>query len=229
MRDSYIYLRRTRGHYYSVFRRRIRLLIIAGLVLIIVAAALFFDLKTSNKKTASPFSRVQNTEIANNLGVFGSTYFKFQDTGKWVFDTRDSSPSKFVYFKYRGLDLQAELTVYVNRVPIPLDLAVSRVLPVRIVNFNSLDITGVSDRCGKTYATGELRKVRLASIAGANMLCDPDTSLYSVVLAEIGGDYRLLMHRSDGTPVQFIIIFQDQTLDPKPDSVLKIAASFRAL
>ncbi|MBI2007658.1 hypothetical protein HYS85_00260 [Candidatus Saccharibacteria bacterium] len=60
------------------------------------------------------------------------------------------------------------------------------------------------------------------------MLCDPDTPQYSVVLAEVNGDWQLEMEREDGTLVTFVITFRDLTLDPGPDSILRIAESFKA-
>jgi hypothetical protein len=106
-------------------------------------------------------------------------------------------------------------------------LAVPRVLPVRVVNNNSFNITNVSGACGNQYAPGELHKVKEVTVDGARVLCDPDSPQYYVVLAEINGDYRLKLQRPDGTPIQFIIIYKDLGLAPVPDSLLNVASSFR--
>ena len=39
-----------------------------------------------------------------------STYFKFQDNNKWALDSK-SSTTHFVYFQYKGFDVQHELEV----------------------------------------------------------------------------------------------------------------------
>jgi hypothetical protein len=59
------------------------------------------------------------------------------------------------------------------------------------------------------------------------MLCDPDNTQYYVVLSEINGDYRLQLKRPNGTPIQFVITYKDNGLDPQPDSILNVANSFK--
>jgi hypothetical protein len=103
------------------------------------------------------------------------------------------------------------------------------VLPVRLVNDNQLDVTSVYGPCGKLYKPGELHKVKTVTIENAQMLCDPDTPQYSVVLAEVNGDRRLTMKRSDGSAAKYVIIYRDLTLDPGPGTILQIADTFRAL
>ena len=197
-------------------------------IVIIAVAAIVYDLYSSNKKKPTPVSAVKSSTVEDQINTIRSPYFKFQDTGKWVLNTQESSNYKYIYYKYRGLSVQYQLIIYVDEVPIPLYLAAARALPVRIVNGNSFDVTSVSAPCGASYAPGELHKVRLVNISEASMLCDPDTPQYSVVLARIEGDYRLNLQRKDGTPVQFVITFKDLTLDPRPDTIERIADSFQS-
>jgi hypothetical protein len=119
------------------------------------------------------------------------------------------------------------MIIYVNQVPTPLYLAVSRVLPVRIVNSNSLQAIGVSDPCGNKYAAGEAHHTKEVSINGATMLCDPDSTQYTVVLSEEGGDYQLHLQRPNGQAIQFVITYQDLGLTPTSDSIVNIADSFQ--
>jgi hypothetical protein len=102
-------------------------------------------------------------------------------------------------------------------------------LPVRVVNNNSFDATAVSSPCGTSYGAQELHKVRIISLNNANMLCDPDTPQFSVVLAEINGDYQLHLQRLSGAPVQFVITYRDLRLSPGPDTIVRIANSFQAI
>lgn len=217
-----------RRHWYGRFksRRRIAVIFFAAAALIIIAVLI--DLRHSDKKT-KPTSAVQNIEIVDPVTTFTSDFFRFADTGKWVLNKQESTASKFIYYKYHGADIQQQLIVYVNQVPIALYLASSRVLPVRIVNSNSFDTTGVSGPCLGSYAAGELHKVKLVNINGANMLCDPDTPQYTIELAEVNGDYQLDLKRNNGTPVSFVITFRDLRFQPTADSILRIAKSFHSL
>lgn len=224
MNSAYRYKKPVRRSRYAVFRRR--LLATALLTAVVGGMAVFIYSSTHNSPN-QPVSAAQTTTIADPKATFTGPYFQFQDTGKWSLDKNDTTATKFVYLKYNKNVLQHVLYIYVNQVPIPLNLAVPRVLPVRIVNNNSLDITNISDPCGNQYAKGELHKVKELVINGATMLCDPDSPSYSVVLAEINGNYQLKMVRPDGTPIQFVITYQDDGLDPQPDSLLNIASTFQ--
>lgn len=201
----------------------VSVLIVVG----VLVGILLLDIHRNPEKAQT--SKVQTGQISDSLGTFGSPYFKFRDTGKWVLDTKNSTQDKFVYTKFKGLDAVYQMIVYVNHVPIQNLLATTRVLPVRIVNGNSFDTTNVSDPCGKYYAAQDLHKVKVVSINEANMLCDPDSPQYNVQLSEITGDYQLHLKRLDGTPIMFVITFHDGNLDPGPQTLLKVATSFEAL
>ena len=191
-------------------------------------AAVLIDISRSNKPMPDT-SSVQSTTIGNDLNSFKTNYFSFSDKGKWVLNNQDSTATKYTYFKYRGVQPQYQLIVYVNEEPIPLYLAGSRVLPIRIVNNNSFDVTNVYGPCGSTYKPGELHKVKTVDIEGADMLCDPDTPSYSVVLSEVGGDWRLNLKRQDGSFAKYVITFRDLTLEPEPETLKTVANSFQAL
>jgi hypothetical protein len=61
----------------------------------------------------------------------------------------------------------------------------------------------------------------------ATMLCDPDSTLYKVVLSEINGNYQLHLKRPNGQPLQFVIVYEDDGISPQPDSIMNIANSFK--
>ncbi|MBA3757478.1 hypothetical protein H0X09_01270 [Candidatus Saccharibacteria bacterium] len=216
---------RRRSSYYSHFMG----ILLALVIVIGLGVGFFFYDKYRNDNQKRPVSQARVTEVSSVLKTFRSGYFQFKDTGNWVLTQKESTESKFIYYKYRGLLVEHQLIVYVNQIPIPLYLAAGRALPVRIVNSDSFDVTSVSEPCGKSYEQGELPKVRSISINQATILCSPDTPLYSVVLAEIGGDYKLNLRRSDGSPAQLIITYRDLTLDPKQDTIKNIARSFQTL
>ncbi|MBI2007659.1 hypothetical protein HYS85_00265 [Candidatus Saccharibacteria bacterium] len=112
-------------------------------MLTVLAAIVTVDLlRDDAPKTET--SAVRNFTVSDDINTFQTNYFSFQDSGKWVFNKQESTPTKFVYHKFRGVQPQHQLTIYVNEEPIPLYLAVSRVIPVRIVNNNTLDITNIT-------------------------------------------------------------------------------------
>lgn len=172
-------------------------------------------------------SGVENVQITGNKRTFTNDLFQFQDTGTWVVDKNTSTPSKITYHEFRKNQLEHEMVIYINQVPIPLYLAAPRVLPVRIINDNSFQAGSVSNPCGSVYPKGALHQVKEVSISGATMLCDPDSPQYMVVLSEVNGDYRLRLKRPNGTPIQFVIVYKDVGLAPQPDSLLNIANSFQ--
>lgn len=225
MKRGYVYRRPVRRSHYSNFRRQ---MFVTALFMIAFAAVGYFIYTGLNRQQPkSATSAVENTEITGNKVQTINDYFQFEDTGAWVLDKNNSTANKFVYHKFRKSVLEHELVVYMNQVPIPLYLATPRVLPIRIVNDNSFQATDVSNPCVSTYAKGELHKVKEVSISNATMLCDPDNTQYYVVFSEINGDYRLHLKRPNGTPVQFVMTYKDDGLDPQPDSIMNIASSFK--
>lgn len=228
MADLYEYRKLVRRHWYGKFRLR-RRYILAFIALVLAAAGIIlFDLINS-EETKKPASAVQTTQVGDVLNTFKSDIFEFKDTGNWVFSKQDSNSQKYVYFKYRGVQPVGRLIFYVNQVPPPLELATSRVVPIRIVNHNRFDVINIYGHCVTTYATGEPRIVKAVTIEGAEMLCDPDTPQYTVVLSEVSGNWELNMQRKNGESVKFVITFRDITIDPGPESILTIAKTFQAL
>ena len=200
MSSAYVYRKPVRRTRHAEFRRRIITIVLILAPFIAVGAYIYFGFH--NAKQVKPVtSAIENTQISTNKSTFFSDYFQFQDTDSWVFDKNNSTATKLTYHKFRKNVMEAELVVYINQVPIPLYLATPRVLPVRIVNSNSLVATSVSDPCGNTYAKGELHKVKEVNIGFTTMLCDPDSPQYYVQLGEVGGNYQLGMKRANGTPV----------------------------
>lgn len=228
MRSSYVYQKRVRPHRYLIYRHRLGLVLLVLLGVGLIVAAIAFDLRHSNKKKLMT-SQAQSQSITGNLQTFRSAYFQFKDTGKWVLNSKESTADKYIYYKYRGLVVEHSLIVYVNQVPISLYLASSRVLPVRIVNNDSLDVTSVSGPCGNSYGPQDLHRIKDIVINGAIMQCDPDTPQYTVVLGEINGSYQLHMQRLSGGSVQFVITYRDLRLNTGQDTILQIAHSFQAL
>jgi hypothetical protein len=228
MADKYIFRKPVHRHKYSVFRRRFFLSVSLFIVVIAGGIWIFHSSDKTNNQTP-PISDIQTQVISDQTNTYVTSYFQFQDTGKWVLDKHSSTATKFHYLKYNGQVLENQLIIYVNQEPPSGDIATLRVLPVRIASNETFETTGVSDPCGNQYTKGESHAVKTVTINGASMYCDSDTPLYSVVISEIGGDYHLNLRRPDGSNTRFIIIYRDMTLQPNSNSLLKIANSFKVL
>jgi hypothetical protein len=221
---------------YISFRERFNVyfkFLLALMFILIVAAAVFlYDFYTKDQNPQTPTSKTTVKNISFDNEFFSTPYFRFTDSGKWKLITSQSTNNKFVFQKYlvNSELVQHQLMVYINSTPPPLDLAVSRVLPVEINSDNNgFKPSSVSDHCGKTYKTGELHKVEPRQIDGSTILCDPEQGQFRVALAKQGGDYNLKLKRTNGTVANYIIIYQNQKIDPDSDTVLQIANSFQAL
>jgi hypothetical protein len=225
MKRGYVYKRPVKRSHYGNFRRQMFITLFFLAAFGAVGYFIYTGLHRPGPKPVT--SAVENTQITGNKKTFTNDYFEFQDTGTWVLDKNNSTPTKFTYHKFRKNQLEHELIVYVNQVPIPLYLATPRVLPVRIINDNSFQATNVSDTCVHQYAKGELHKQKELSVNGATMLCDPDSPQYYIQLSEINGDYSLHLKRPNGTPIQFVITYKDNGFAAQPDSIINIASSFK--
>jgi Tfp pilus assembly protein PilE len=224
--SAYVYRKPVRRPRHAQLRRR---LIITVLILVpFIAVAVYIYLGYHNTKQPSAVtSKVENTQITGQKHTFTNDYFKFEDTDTWVVKKDETNANRLTYIKFRKNQQLAEMIVYINQVPAPLNLEVPRVVPVRIVNDNSLLATAVSNPCLTAYAKGEPHKVKEVTIAQTTMLCDPDSPQYYMIFGEAGGDYQLNMKLSSGKRVQLIITYKDEGLDPQPDSPINIANSLR--
>lgn len=221
---------------YISFHRRFavyfKVLLVCLFIALAVAAVLLLDIDKNDKTPKAPISKATVKKITFDDKYFSTPYFKFTDSGKWNFIKSQSTASKFVFQKFLpGSTLvQHQLTVYINSTPPPLDLAASRVLPVGLNDAgNGFVPTQVSEHCGKTYKPGELHKVMLRQVNGSTLLCDPDQGQFRVVIAKEGGDYNLRLKRADGSFANYIIIYQNQKIDPDADTIMQVAGSFQAI
>ena len=227
MAKHYVYNKPHRHHPRAVFRRRLLLVIFALTVVGLAVFGLTYDLQS--EQTQAVKSTATKSEIKESTQTFKSPYFQFSDKGNWVYSKTGSSEKEFVYYKYRGLAIEHGLTIHVDQTPISLYLASTRVLPVRIVNNNRLDPVTVAGHCAGSYAKDEPKRVKPVTIEGATMLCVPDSPHYTVVLAEINGDYDLEFRKSNGQPIHLFVTYQDMRLDPGPETINQVAKTLQIL
>jgi hypothetical protein len=213
------------------FRRRFKFLAAAAILAILCSAIFLYDFYNKKQTPQTPTTKTTIKKITFEDKSFSTAYFSFKDSEDWKFASSQSTGSKFVFQKYLPKSdlVQHQLIVYVNSTPPPLELASSRVLPVALNSQGSgFSPAKVSEHCGTTYKPGEVHKVLPRQIDGSTLLCDPDQGQFRVVFAKEGGDYNLKLKRADGTFANYIIIYQNQKIDPDTDTVMRIANSFQS-
>jgi hypothetical protein len=214
------------------FRRRFKILAVFGIVAVIGLGIFLYDFYNKKQNPQSPTSKTTVKQVTFENKTFSTPYFSFKDSEDWKLIPNQSTGNKFVFQKYlANSDLvQHQLMVYVNNTPPALDLASSRVLPVELNSGNTSFIPKeVSDHCGKTYKPGELHRVLPKQVEGSTFLCDPEQGQFRVIIAKEGGDYNLKLKRTDGIVANYIIIYQNQKIDPDTETIMHIASSFQSL
>jgi hypothetical protein len=198
-------------------------LVVVGLA--IVAYKLFYFPQVSDK---SKVGANYEQQIAGPR-TFKSSYFQFSDNEDWVYAPNDSTPTKLTYLLYEDGVPAHSVTVYVNQTPLQTDLAVTRALPVQILNGSSFNVGSISAPCSSTYTASDKKVIKPVSISGTTILCVPDSPQYSVIVGQIGSDYDLSLKRSDGEIANYIIIYTNLSVNPDPSPFLTIMKSFKAL
>jgi hypothetical protein len=226
MNDRYIFQKPPRRSRYDEFRRLLRRLVILAAVIGVAAGFIFANLHGSPKPAAQS-SPAKNTVISDNSETYTTPFFNFRDTGgKWVLEKSRSTSDTFIYDKYQSNTLLGEIVFYVNH-QVYMGNGFTRVLPVRLANDNSFELTGVSDPCVSQYGANEPHITKEIEFNGTRMYCNAGDSQYSVVVAEIGGDSNLNMKLKNGTPVQIEITYKFDGLQPDASSLLNIISSFQ--
>ena len=226
--SAYHYLKPVSKPFYARRRYFLPMLVI----LLTLVGYITFDVISTirnNSNKNQPVSAVQTSIVSDNKNTFTNSYFQFSDYGQWVLDKRISTSNVYTYEKYVGQELQGFLKIYINRTPSEPLLTATRVLPVRLVNDNSFQVTGVSDPCVNQFAQGETHRVKEMTINGATMLCDPSSGVYTVIISQIDGNYVLPLKTSQNKPLQLVITYRNNMVDPQSDTITNVAGSFKAL
>lgn len=219
MSRMYIYSRK--------YHRRNRRLV--GLVSIVF----FLGLGVAGMQVLSKYqhlSRTTDTTI-NNTPVttigYINPYFMFKDSGKWVQDKSQTSPNEVIYYQYDSGTAVRELSVYINKTPSAMQLSSTRVLPVSVVNGDSLNAGSLSANCGASQPAGS-HQVKEINFDGVSTVCDPNPNSFSVALAQAGGDYNLHMTKSKN-PFTVVILYKDFSGHPDAQNIVNIANSFKLI
>ncbi len=214
------------------FTWHLKLLLILLIVVVLGSGVFLYDFYHKKQNPQTPTTKTTIKKITFEDKNFSTAYFSFKDSEAWNFIDSQSTANKFVFQKYlpKSTLVQHQLIVYINTTPPPLDLAASRVLPIEINDDGkTFKVSQVSDHCGTSYKPGEIHRVSTRQISGATLLCDPDQGQFRVVFSQIGGDYNLKLKRDNGTTANYIIIYQNQKIDPNSDTLMQVGDSFKAI
>ena len=198
------------------------------LIIIGALAIAYFYESSSDKRQKTPATQVQNHQTGL-FKTFRNRLFQFKDTSNWVLDKEKTTSNRYVYNRYRGLIIEHQLIIYIDHTPDTVDVLATRAFPVRIVNNNSFDATGVSTPCVKFYDSYNPQDIKEINVNGALIICDPKSAAYTVIVSEIGGDYKLNLKRSNQSNVQLIITYRDLTANSQPYTIKNIVANFQVL
>jgi hypothetical protein len=212
-------------------RYRRRLMLAGGVLLIlaVVVAAVIYDL-IGAKNIIRPVSTgpTYESKVADP-NVYKNDYFQFSDTAKWEFVAKESTANKFVYISYVAKLPTHMLTVFVNQTPLQNDLAVTRALPAKIVSGNALEVTEISDTCGKLYKPADLKRIRPQAISSTTILCVPDSPQFTVAVGQVGSDYNLILKRANGQTANYIILYRNLSANPEPTTLPRVLRNFQAV
>ncbi|HSX45795.1 MAG TPA: hypothetical protein VLG27_02190 [Candidatus Saccharimonadia bacterium] len=211
------------------YKRRKRVAAAAFGIFGLVIIAVLLDLHHLNAAGSQPIGKTLHSTIAGPQ-TFKNAYFEFSDSAKWQYAANDSTTNKLTYLLYVNGVPAHMLTVYVNQTPLQSDLATTRVIPVQIVDGNSLVPAGdISPACGTLYKPTDLKRIKPVALAGTSLLCVPDSPQFTVVVGRVGGDYNLILTRSGGLQARYIIIYHNLSVDPDSSPFTRIMKTFKAV
>lgn len=214
----------------DIYRRRFRvvvLLMASLIVLVLFGSIKIYDALNSKEGSQSPVGKKIISNIAGPK-LFKNQFFEFYSSDDWRL-LNEGSPNKIGYAQYSDGVVAASFVVYVNQTPIPDQLKATMALPVSINGNSFSKIGSISEPCGQTYAPNALKVIKEISISSTSMLCQPDSSVYTLIVGQVGGDYNLKMVRSSGQVANYIIIYTSSSFIPSAASFMNLIPTFKSL
>lgn len=209
------------------YRRRMKFIGLILLILIIGLAAFLYAI--TRKHSTNPQVGPSYTKTIAGPTLYKSQFFEFRDTAKWVYEPHDSGPNEVTFLQYQGGVLAYSVSVYVNQAPSIEELPVEYALPVQIVDQKSFSVGNITPQCGSAYAPTDKRLQKVVSIGGTNIMCFPGSPEYHVEAGQVGGNYNLVLRRSNGQLATYVIIYKDLTTSPEATPFINFLQTFQAL
>ncbi len=198
------------------------LLVVVGVVMYILST----NDEAANQSEQSSSSASTTAYYAANVQVFRTPYFQFQADRTWSEALNESKNGKYVYRSLSNSLIKHEFVVYVGR-SAPSSIPVTHVLPVTIVNENSLKGDVVSDHCSKALPAGQKGGIRTLTYQGVTFDCFADNTQFNVIVGQIGGTPKLSLLRPEGVKETYTIYYSNVTATPEPSQLQQIIASFQ--
>ncbi len=203
-------------------------MLVAGIA-VIGAVVVGIDAIHQATKNDTQEGTPSTSEVRASIREFDTDYFSFTAPSGWRSIKEETSSNVFVFRSYRGTLVENELKVYINN-PEPENLAVSRVMPVRIDEASSRIIpTQISEHCSKAAGTTIAHGPIKVSVDEASFLCNIDETNFTVIVSEKGGGTTLRLKRSDGTIANYSFLFRSSTVPPETTQFVDILNSFDAI
>lgn len=224
------YIQNVNYHKRKLFLRRIKITVFIFIVFILVVSAFaYFSLvRDEQSNTTSQTTSIETSNFfAPSFKTFSSPYFEFQTDDTWSEIPAETTDTKFVYRSVRTNLVEHSLIVYVNI--IPTSLQSNRVLPVSISltgNTSSLRPESVSDHCKSMTGQNSIDAIPV-SLGKVSILCDADSTDYSVLVGKIDGTSSLRLSRPNGSKANYSIIYTNMLTNPDSSQIVNIISTFQ--
>ena len=210
------------------FRKISRVVLVIFLVVIGIIA---YDWFRSSLKNSTVGQSSEATVRSASVNIFRTPYFQFQTDKTWRAINESSTNKKYVYRSFESILVQHELIVEVDETQrtVLANTQTAHVIPVEIVN-NTLSAVGaISPHCKTLISDPNDRKQRYMNYKQTEFPCDPDSSIFVVVVGLVGGNELISYKNADGTTSTLKITYRDSTYSPNGSPLSSIINSFQIL
>jgi hypothetical protein len=221
---KYRYLDNHRLH--RILIRLAKILIVIVFFLLIAGIYVLVDSYIQRADKTEVTSRQNSSVQASRENVQTTEFFQFQAPPDWVEVSNETKPPLYVYREINNKLIKRELRIYVNSPP--EDIRSSRVLPVDVKD-DQIIPSEISEHCKANSAfSPSQRSPRMVTWQGVQILCEPDSIEFNVVVGTKGNSRGVLMKRPNGDPISYAMIYRDLTANPSSLGLYSILRSFQA-
>jgi len=198
-------------------------------LLLIWALVDWFMQRGDKSQQSQQTTLAYQTEVTNR---FRTEYFEFSANQNWREMPDENRPNHYVYRSFNSSSAEDELVVEVDELSAKslAEQTSDRVLAVTIMSEGGLGVNGeVSEHCKSVYPESSFSLPKIVQMSGTSFLCNPNSTQYHVVVAELGGGSRLPITRLSGDQTNYYIEYKSYKIEPNSESLFQILKSFRAL
>lgn len=207
--------------------RRVIFLVLIILVGLLAWALVDWLLQRDESQQSQQTTLAYQAEATNH---FNTEYFEFSTNSNWREMTEENRLNRYVYRSFNSNLVEDELVIEVNE-PAQKSLAEQtsdRVLAVTITAEGKLTVAGdVSAHCKEVYPESSFALPKIVQMNNTSFLCNPNSTQYDVVLAELGGGPRLSITRPNMIKTDYYIDYKSYMTEPNTDSLFQILKSFK--